>query len=94
MTISTHEKIHPLPGGIYDDGTAASRNNNDAGMLPDFSLLGVSVGKLPTAGSWIGLCFVPSIAKNMPGYAALRIKGTTTGAGKVRVPLFDHPDGG
>lgn len=94
MAASTIEKIHPIPGGIYDDTNATTRHANNVGMLPNFDDYGPSVGKRPTAGSWIGLCSVAAINKTPPGYAVLEIKGATGPTAKVRSPLFDHPDGG
>jgi len=95
MAITPHEKIHPLPGGIYTDSNAAQLAQNNMGQLPDFSTLGPSLGKMPAAGSFIGFCFVPSINKSMPGYAAFGIKNPASGQlAKVRVLLTDHPDGG
>lgn len=93
MTISVHEKIHPLPGGVSDTATPAG---NDMGSIPDLSLLPISTGKLPTTGSWTAWCFHPQVNKFMPGYAVLRVKGKDVGAyaAKVRSPLLDHPDGG
>lgn len=93
MTASTHEKIHPLPGGLYDDASATTRDGADMGILPDFSSYGPQLGKNPTVGSWIGLCSVAAINKTPPGYMNLRKKGTSGPAGKVRIPLFDAPDG-
>lgn len=93
MTISNFDKIHPLPGGILDDSNAASRDNADMLALPDFSTLSPQLGKNPTVGSWVGLCFLGPIAGAMPGYAVVRRKGTTGKGGKMRVPLFDCPDG-
>ncbi len=93
MTISTHEKLHPLPGGIVDDSTAAGRDAADMGVVPDFSGMPRQLGANPAVGSWIGFCFVASINKAMPGHMNLRRKGTSGPAGKVRVPLFDSPDG-
>lgn len=93
MTISTHEKIHPLPGGIVDDGNAAGRDSADMGVLPDFASLPPQLGKNPAVGSWIGLCSVAAIAKALPGHLNFRKKGTTGPAGKIRIPTFDCPDG-
>lgn len=91
---STHDKISPLPGGIYDDSDATKRSNNAVGKLPDFSAYGPSLGKMPTAGSWVGLCFLPSIGTKL-GYGAVEAVHPTTGVRtKMRVLLTDHPDGG
>lgn len=93
MTASTHEKIYPMPGGLHDDANASTRDAADMGMVPNFDSFSPQLGKNPTVGSWIGLCSVAAINKTPPGYMNLRKKGTTGPAGKVRIPLFDAPDG-
>jgi hypothetical protein len=93
MTINSHEKFHPLPGGVSDDGTAAGRDASDMGSVPDFSTLSPQLGKNPTVGSWLALCFNGPVSAKMPGYMNLRKKGSTGATGKVRIPLYDAPDG-
>lgn len=92
---STHDKIQPLPGGLYDDSDATKRSNNAVGKMPDFGAYGPSLGKMPAAGSYIGLCFYPKINNALPGYAVVEHVHPTTGVRtKSRVLMTDHPDGG
>lgn len=80
------KQLLPQDGSLYD---SANLPENYYTVVPDGNATGVSLAKRPQAGAWVAFTVYPNF--NKTGYATALIEGTTT---KVRIPLFDHPDGG
>jgi len=59
-------------------------------MVPKEADTTLGVCKDPQAGSWVAFTAMPNF--DLAGYVTARTR-LNTRATKVRIPLFDHPDG-
>lgn len=87
MADTSHNRLNTVPGGAYSSTELAK---NKMGPIPNFANFGPSLGKNPSAGSFIGLCFYPKIT----GLGYMAVERDDSPGTKMRILLTDHPDGG